>query len=918
MSKISAVIQKMQNDIEYRTYFFKNVPKYQSLHLWLKPLYDKGYFSPKHNANPIEDENNKGYYSIPHWEVLDFLEAVAIQNKETVKEEITNLLLEISNSVINYCEEDGKKIDNYRTDWYMIKIIFMLPIEYISTDHIDYIGMSIRESKFGSGLFDSGIGETVMPVLIENDLKEHLLHLLPILFEYKTTKDGFKIQDRIPIIEKYWLHEITKKYSKEIAKVVGVDGIMILEGIMKEVIMSDSGSFNNVWISTIEEHKQNSFPDRYDNQIVSFIRDILEEISPDELNETIQSLLEEEHPIFKRLAFHTLNHYYESLKEIFWVWFKSEDNIIDTTYRHEQYKLLQDRASLFSPSELDTIVKWIESLDYSKYYEDRTTDEQTYINAYKRKEWLLTIKDYNTKAHELYDTYNELSPEEIEHPGFDIWNSGVRRLDKNPIKDDEKFCRKSVSEILEYINTFDPDKVEKDPLMNTEDWIDGLAGVLGLCIQKDPQKFVSEIEFFNSLDHIYFYYIFDGLERAWKEKEKFDWGKVFEFIETILDDNILESEEKYAIWVKGKIPELIKAGTLSDDNAFSKEYLPKAKKILFDLLNHRENDDVSIDRLLSYSLNATNGKILHGLMSYALRYGRLHSDTDVKWEEDIKSFFDVELTKNENYSLYVFNILGDYLSNLRFLDRKWVEDKFNEIFPMEKELLWEASIMSYMASSTVVYENTYKAFNNGGHFEKALEYDFKDDHVKEKIIQHIAIAYMNDFDNETIYQVINEKNLESNLDIIRFIWHTYRDNKPDNIEKIYKLWEIIFELHKDESTDDEIQIFSTLSKWFVFVVEINDTNLQWLKLSAKYTEKNYNSYIILEELLRLVEANANSVGKIFLEMLNNDVFPTYKEENIVAIVEKLFQLEESENARIICNMYAKNGIYFLNEITKKY
>ncbi len=99
MSKISAVIQKMNNDAEYRTYFFKNASKYQSLHLWLKPLYDKGYFSPEHNPHPIEDVKNKGYYQVPHWEVLDYLETVALQNKENPQDMTTNILLEIANSI---------------------------------------------------------------------------------------------------------------------------------------------------------------------------------------------------------------------------------------------------------------------------------------------------------------------------------------------------------------------------------------------------------------------------------------------------------------------------------------------------------------------------------------------------------------------------------------------------------------------------------------------------------------------------------------------------------------------------------------------------------------------------------------------------------------------------------------------------
>ncbi len=918
MSKISAVIQKMQNDIEYRTYFFKNAPKYQKLYLWLKPLDDKGYFSPEHNPKPQEDPKNKGYFKIPHWQVLDFLEEVAIQNKQENKREITELLLYIVNSVTNYRDVDGHKIDNYRTDWYMIKILFHLPPDNITADHIDFIGTSIRESKFGSGLFDSGIGETVLPVLIENKMKEHLLHLLHILFEYKKSQDSFKIKERLPIIEKYWLYEITKNYSKPIAGIVGLDGIKIFLKIMIDILSYDHGAFNIIWVSTIEENKQNSFPDRYDNQIVSFVRDMLEENSPNGLNEVVKDLIAEDHPIFKRLALHTLNYHYEALKSIFWVWFKSDDNILGNMVKHELYKLLDDRIALFSDDEIDTVIGWVESLDYSEYYKDRTSKQIEIITAYRKKEWLLTIKDYSLKANELYKIYNELAPEEIEHPGYDYWNGGVRRLDKSPLKPDENLCEKSTEETKVYINSFDPDKVEKDPLINKEDWIEGLAGELGSCIQNNPQKYVSTLEKFFDLDLVYFYYIFDGLERAWKDKRKFDWEKVFDCIDSVLSEEVLHSDEKYAIWVKGKVSELIHAGTASDENAFEKEHLIRAKKILLNLLNNPEEDEVSLDNLLSYSLNATNGKVLHALMNYALRFGRLNSDKDVKWEDDIKNFFNKQLDIQNNYSLYIFNILGEYLPNFRFLDRKWVNDNMKKFFPMDNNQLWEASFMGYMFSSTMVYQKDYEFFIERNDFEKALSYGFHDEHIKEKVLQFIVVAYFNNFDKEIIFKVLSQKDLENNLQIIRFIWHLYRDDFSGKAEFVYKIWETIYNLYKDDQSDAIQDIFSTLSKWFVFIEKIDETNVDWLKTSAQFTERNYNSYFVIEELLRLVDHNAKYAGEIYLEMLNNDVFPIYKEEYIVLIVERLFQLEEFESARTICNKYAANGIYFLNEIIKKY
>ncbi len=94
--------------------------------------------------------------------------------------------------------------------------------------------------------------------------------------------------------------------------------------------------------------------------------------------------------------------------------------------------------------------------------------------------------------------------------------------------------------------------------------------------------------------------------------------------------------------------------------------------------------------------------------------------------------------------------------------------------------------------------------------------------------------------------------------------------------------------------------------------------MPYLKLTAKYTEKNHNSYFIVEELEQLVKSNPKYVGLLYIDMFNNGVYPTYKQEQIQNTIELLYQLNEQENALLICNLYKKRGIYFLNEVSKKY
>ncbi|QFR43159.1 hypothetical protein [Sulfurimonas xiamenensis] len=902
MNKVESTIQKMKLNPDYEKYFFQNASKYQNLYVWLEPLYKESYF---------EAQEDMRIY-------LSFLETVSLQNKEEERSDTTKILLDIVNAFFEFRQEH--KSYDYYTDYSMVKILFNLPKENITLEHIDMIHMLLKDSG-GSSLLNSEIEKVVLPVLVDNGMNEYILSLLRVIFDYQVQDKGKSYQEREPLLEKYWLNSLLEKHSKSIVEMIDIAGLEILISTVKQVIDEDEAAFNNVWIASIEEHPQNSFPERYDNQLISFTRDLLEYLDADKVKSFIENFLDEEHPIFKRLAFHTINNKYDELKKLFWNWFDAYKDTINTTFKHELYKLLQDNNGKFSEDEFDKLIAWIESLDYSKYYDDVSAEQLRIVTAYKKKEWLWSIKTSSTKAQELYEKYNAVNSSKLEHPGFDMWTSGTEWVGyQSPIEEKDVFCNKTVDEIIQEIKTFDPSKIEKERFTRDSDLIEGLANDLADCVKENPNKYSLEIEKFIELDWIYKYHLIYGLTNAWKEKKKFEWGKVFDFILNILDEDFFASQEQYILWMKGQIASLVEYGTKNDENAFDKKYLPEAKKILFLLLKHKEEEQIEYDNdMHTYVLNSINGKALHALINYTLRYGRLNSSHSVKWEDDVKDFFTKQLDENTEYSKSIFTILGDYLPNLSFLDKEWVDSNFNRIFPTGNDDLWEIAISGYFLYSSTVYTDIYEQFKQHGHIEKALNFKFKSDRTKRKVIQHICIMYNSSKDDETILDVIESKDQESILELIRFMWQIDRKNITEEARtKIFSLWQKIYDVFREDNSSGAQAIFSTLSKWFVFIDAIDEEILPYLKLTAKYTEKNHNSYFIVEELERLVQNSPKNVGTLYIEMLTNDIFPTYKQEQIENTIESMYKLGEKNSAKMICNLYRKRGIYFLNEISKQY
>jgi hypothetical protein len=143
------------------------------------------------------------------------------------------------------------------------------------------------------------------------------------------------------------------------------------------------------------------------------------------------------------------------------------------------------------------------------------------------------------------------------------------------------------------------------------------------------------------------------------------------------------------------------------------------------------------DEMNTHILSSSNGKVLHALVYYSLRYGRLNSSNAIKWEDDVKNFFTQQFAKDDVYSLLVFTILGKYLRHLQFLDKVWVEDNFNKIFPVNNTKLWNASMTAYFFHPERT-QGIYSLFKNNGHIEKALESSFEKGAIKEDMISYTS------------------------------------------------------------------------------------------------------------------------------------------------------------------------------------
>ncbi len=220
----------------------------------------------------------------------------------------------------------------------------------------------------------------------------------------------------------------------------------------------------------------------------------------------------------------------------------------------------------------------------------KVVDEDKSVNArataYKRVIWLSAIKDYSDRTIELYKKYTNITKAEPEHPDFSSYITSGWVEHKSPIPI-EHLLTLSVDSLVETINNY------KD---TGRGWLDepgleGLANSFKNVVKTKAKDIYREMTKFTDSDSAFIYPLIEAYHELWNEKRELPWNDVWplllDFCLDLVKRDKFWSEENAKErapfvanrhWIVGAIGQLIEGGTKSDDHAFDKSLLPKAKR----------------------------------------------------------------------------------------------------------------------------------------------------------------------------------------------------------------------------------------------------------------------------------------------------------------------------------------------------
>lgn len=914
-----SAIQRAVRNPELQPLLFK---KAKGL-IWFDPFYKQGFFKAKNNPRPLPG-NEEGSVSIPYWDATEYLVNVSSELSIPGNEDYATKFINLIREITIYAKKEN--YSNFRTWWQLSRVIKNIPSQIILSEDIDLIDYWL-DDPFERGIISEEIGEKWLPELLEKQ-DEHsqliTLRLLDCLYRLKfVDKKSGSYERKEPTLRynSYYAERITDKVAKLSGSKLGLPAVELFHSRLVSILdEGNNDSWSSVWRNAIEEHKQNISSKDTHNTIVAAYRDCLlglVDYDAQEAKNYIETLFNGEYQTLQRLAIYTLDKQYLVLTDL-------TDLVIDPkyfhdNYRHEQWHFLRNHYRELRPDQQNRIKEIVEELNVT----DEDGDLKEKATAYHRAIWLAALKDFNDTLAESYKTYTKIAGAEPEHPDFSSYMTTGWVDHKSPIPI-EHLLSLDIDTLVQTINNYkDTGRDRFD-----EPGLEGLVKAFKDVVKTRAKDIYLDLLKFIDSDLAFIYTLIEAYHELWTEKKELPWNDVWppllSFCFKLVKIDKFWSEDnakKRSPFVANRrrivssIGQLIEDGTKSDDHAFDKSLLPKAKEIILVLLEHHEGDEFKINSdAVFVAINSPRGRCLEALINLALRSCRLEDkelgDHKQAWNQ-FKDIYENELKRNEKGEYEFATLIAMYLPNFDYMSHEWALSHLIDVFDQSDHQKWLCAMQGYSYIHNV-YESYYKHLKNNGDFLKALDDKNLKERVSERIIQNIVAAYINDFEDikkpdSLIASLLQRKNIDELKQIIWFIWTLREKNNEKLKNKVYELWPVLLEI-ADINTKEGRKLASSLCLWAVFVDNIDSANEPWLFKIAPYADESHNAYHLLESLAEISDTQPIEAQKVWIKMLESYSFD-YPEKAFRKIFKNLLALGPNgvNKAKEVVDAYIRHG-----------
>lgn len=681
------------------------------------------------------------------------------------------------------------------------------------------------------------------------------------------------------------------------------------------------------------------------------LRDILLlkcEIKSSEGRQILEQFLTKEYkfPLFKRFVLICVDKYWSEYSELLMKVLETyPDALNDSDLEVELYDVFLHHNAQFCPSVVAQIKEMLN--DIPEYYVKKGEN----LVAYWKYQWLSALRDHGEFAalYEESKSRADLKEDKPYNPDRETMKGGWV-THKSPLSKQE-LLEKPVPEIISYLNEFQDVSDRWQRLTGDVPDKDGLADTLQAAVKDDPKKFTDAINDFFETDYFYLHRILRGLKDAWSDGKDIDWENIFKFGMKYFDrdKNVIlkqalraqgeDSGQGRYIWIVDDFVDLIADGSRNDERAFDPKHFESASKIfdlIVPLLKGEMRPDTQRDAL-TYALNTTLGRVVMDYVSFSLRVARSTGEKQPDWgKNNFERFFSIGIDACIWF--------GSYLPQMKYLDEDYTKQKIKDFVKMKSEdFEWQMFMEGYLTGARI-YRDLYQLMREN--YIKALEANVFDDRVDHRLVEHISIGYLNlyerlqstndDGKESLFWKMLTEAGKLGKSDrwveTAGFFWsitgRTKRKTNKDSEDglsekekgKIEEFWRWTFnnpDIVKSNLGENYGSFLGRMAELTIILDKIDEEKEKWLMQCAPHIDRHRNVTFFVEYLAKFEDQESiQRIGKIYNKILEHTT-PTFKQEDIELIVQRIYEKGRKQDADEICNTYGRRGVHFLKPIWEK-
>jgi len=919
-TKQQSFIKTMLEDEEYERRGFELLIKRADFENFFDELAHAGLFDASRNPGPVAADQ-PGYYRLPYWNALGYLEAVAKRSGENDDVALAGKVMDVVRQVSRWRDKDGSIRDNENT-WHAFVTIFgLVPMPVVSLDDIDLMPAwfegSFSRSRVVAAFARGPLKRFVASARPEDWSKacRILYHCTAIRWLDKKKIGGGTQKTATTVVDDFWLKKLINSSATALGTKAGKAAADVFMTRLHDLFAQDmDGRITYLMRPAVEDHPQNHNLDGPLNRFVEGLRDVLlgwVDHDAASAQPFIEQLLCDDLDIVRRIAIHVLNERFEALRCLVPLLFRPE--IFDTDHLHELYVLLKAHFQRFTEEEKEATVATIRAIPLPK-----TGDDPQRLFHHVQRKWLSAIAGRGYEPADNWfqelmsdSTLGGLSP----HPDFHSYMEQRWGFGPTPHNEQELLAFAEAGTIVEKLNAFTPSNSWDGP--TTRSLADSVVEAVGQA----PQIFLALLPSFLEAKREYQYAVIAGFKKLWDawdgERDGFDWNdawaKLVEFFENILGDQHFWSEpvtEDRSLspnrnWIPPVISDFLRAGTRSDQRAYSPDLLPRTWLLTKILLRESESQqEPGEGDALDMAINTSKGRAVEALFDHALRWCRV-TDSATGAHADIwrvmQPTFDDELAacRNNNYEFSA--LAGAYITNLQYLDSNWLHNNFCGIFPID----FPANCLSALdgLAFAPATEPIYRELVDKGILEWALQHEIKGAHARENLVQRMCLAYL--WDKEELesprFAVLFDRHRTDDLEIAcKYFWAIRGEPLlDDQKERILLFWGRCVTWARTVEPLPA-KLLSALSLLSCYLKFIGPRELVWLLAVAPHVSVNYNADFFIEELGRLVDVSPLEVGNVLATLLQT-YQPSFDfEDGLKKLVTKLAQQPATRDYAFQC------------------